>query len=57
MKNSKNLKKIVKNGKIWKYQKLPMKFIEKKKKGVTRLLVRMFTECTFRPKKRPQKWL
>jgi hypothetical protein len=38
MKNSKNLTKNGKNGKNWKNLKLPMKFIENQKKGVTRLL-------------------
>jgi hypothetical protein len=51
MKNSKNLKKIDKNGKNRKNLKLPMKFIENQKKGVTRLLLCLMIECTFRPKK------
>jgi hypothetical protein len=56
MKNSKKFQKIEKNGKKWQKSenlKLPMKFIEKQKTRVTRLLVVDLTECTFRPKKKP----
>jgi hypothetical protein len=51
MKNSKNLTKIDKNGKIGKNMKLPMKFIENQKKAFTRLVIFLFEECAFRPKK------
>jgi hypothetical protein len=57
MKNSKNLTKNGKNGKNWKYQKLPMKFIEKKKKALTRLRLYLASECTFQPKKMTKNWL
>jgi hypothetical protein len=51
MKNSKNSTKIDKNGKNRKNLKLPMKFIENQKKGVTRLRFVCFCECNFRLKK------
>jgi hypothetical protein len=55
IKNSKKFQKFEKNGKNdknWKNLKLPMKFYRKRKKGVTRLEMSFFSECTFRPKKK-----
>jgi hypothetical protein len=50
------MEKNDKNAENRKNLKLPMKFIENEKKGVTRLRMLFIRECTFRPKKRLDFW-